>query len=94
MNTIETKQCKTCHVDKPFEAFAKAGICYKGKQKFRNVCKECHSSRVWNANQEKQIEKRPKEFVQCEGCLSIFHVSRIGGTCPNCFSMELKRGDE
>ena len=90
---MERLTCKNCLEIKEASEFSKAGW-VKGVQRYRSVCKKCHSQRVRNDELQKCIERRPDDFYQCNDCMKIFHKRYAKNGCRACGSTNIERGNE
>jgi hypothetical protein len=90
------KVCKECRFYIYPEMRIKAGVRKKtGVQKYRAVCKRCHSSRVLHDQKEKLIGKDPNGYWQCVDCCLISHKKfKSDGSCKRCGKYNLKDGND
>ena len=69
---METKQCRTCGLNKVLDLFQKSGLKSDGEQYYRPDCKECRKPIIkeqsikHRQNHKDAIEARAGEKIPCE----------------------------
>ncbi len=87
--------CKDCFTPMTPEMKIKSGLCKKtGVQRYRAVCKSCHSERVKHDQKETLIEKNPENYWQCSNCCLIVNKRfKSDGSCKRCGEFSLEDGN-
>jgi hypothetical protein len=86
---MSSKVCTLCLEVKDEEYFS--GYLYRkrgDKRSFyrRPECKKCHSALVGQRHQERNLERFPEKYRQCENedCNYVWHIKRGTEICPRC----------
>ena len=89
------KVCRECDLEITPDNRMKSGADPKtGLQRYRLVCKHCHSARVMHDQKEKLMEKSPWRYWQCGDCCLIVNKRfKSDGSCKRCGKFNLKDGD-
>ena len=87
LNTLETKVCTKCRIEKKIECF---GIKSNQKDGLNNECKECIRARgkELKTNPLLQLEKQVRSSVILENKLLAREGKRLCGQCRNIFKIE------